>query len=233
MPPASETTVEKIRKLLALADGNKNEHEREVAMQFAMDLLAKHNLTVSQVQEFELDNETGEYQGNIRLERWTKDVLAAACTLYYTDFYIHDVCDSRGVWRSVPVFIGTKENVAVTMEVATWLIQSVRLQSNAAFKSAFDRRSFRQGAAYRLLERAREMIEAEKRQGQSTGTSLMVLRNSLESANQKYLDKLNLRYTSRRSSYISADAYAQGQSFGEKVGLDAFVKNNRSIQTSG
>ena len=39
-----ESIIQKIRKLLALAEGNKNEHEREVAMQFAMELLSKHNL---------------------------------------------------------------------------------------------------------------------------------------------------------------------------------------------
>jgi hypothetical protein len=214
-----ETTLQKIRKLLALADGNENENEREVAMQFAMDLLAKHNLTVSEVQQAEFDQHTGEYTGSIRLERWTRDVVNAACTLYYTDFYIRDIYTAKGTFRTVPVFIGTEENVAVTMEVATWLVNSIRLESNALYSDAYERRSFRQGAACRVLERAIAMVEAEKRQGQSTGTSLMVVRNSLESANQKYLERLDLRYTSPRSSYIDGAAFAQGQNFGDHVGL--------------
>jgi hypothetical protein len=215
----SETTLQKIRKLLALADGNQNQNEREVAMQFAMDLLSKHNLTMSEVMGVELGQQIGEYHGDIRLERWTKDVLTAACTLYYTDYYISDRYDWKGSRRTIPVFIGTEENVAVTMEVATWLINSIRLQSNATYKDQYDRRSFRQGAARRVMERAVAIVEAEKSQGQTTGTSLMVVRNSLESANQKYLDKLDLHYSSPRTSYVDMKAYSQGQDFGNQVGL--------------
>ena len=46
-----EAVIEKIRKLLALAEGNANEHEREVAMRFAMDLLGKHNLSIAQMEK--------------------------------------------------------------------------------------------------------------------------------------------------------------------------------------
>ncbi len=223
-PNTPETTLQKIRKLLALADGNQNENEREVAMQFAMDLLAKHNLTISQVEGIEFDRQVGEYAGNIRLERWTKHVVSAACTLYYTDFFISDRYDWKGSRRTIPVFVGTEENVTVTMEVAAWLVNSIRAQSNLAFKDPHDRRSFRQGAARRILERAEAMVEAEKRQGISTGTSLMVVRNSLESANQKYIDKLDLRYTAPRVSYVEREAYAQGLDFGDQVGLERRTK---------
>lgn len=38
---SDRSVVEKIKKLLSLAEGNQNQHERELAMKFAMDLLAK------------------------------------------------------------------------------------------------------------------------------------------------------------------------------------------------
>jgi hypothetical protein len=86
----NEPVVDKIRKLLALADGNANcnEHERDVAMRFAMDLLAKHNLTVAQVQGASLDIHIEEIEANFRLDPWIRYVLSAACKLYYTQYYI-------------------------------------------------------------------------------------------------------------------------------------------------
>src|ERR1700729_63455 len=87
------SVIDKIKKLLALADGNQNEHEREVAMQFAMDLLAKHNLTLSQVECDISKLSTIAVDGDFRLEPWVRLILQAACKLYYTEFYISERID--------------------------------------------------------------------------------------------------------------------------------------------
>ena len=220
-----ESVIQKIRKLLALAQNNKNANEREVAMQFAMDMLAKHNLSVAEIMQAGQgangdDVKVGEFESDIRLERWTKDICSAVCKLYYCDYYMTEALTANLAIRTVPVFIGTKENVAVAVEVANFLIKSVRKESNAAFVEPMRRRSFRQGAARRIYERAAEMLAAEKHSGESTGTSLVVVRNGLEKANQSYLSTIKLTYTTARVSYIDGDAYNQGQQYGESVGLE-------------
>ena len=219
-----ESIIQKIRKLLALAQNNKNANERDVAMQFAMDMLAKHNLSIAEIAQAGSagpgDVKVGEFESDIRLERWTKDICSAVCQLYYCDYYSTEAFTLNYAVRTVPVFIGTKENIAVAVELANYLIKSVRKESNAAYGDARLRRSFRQGAARRIYERAIEIIAAEKRQGASTGTSLVVVRNKLESANQNYLSTLKLTYTSPRVSYIDGNAYSQGQEFGDSVGLN-------------
>ena len=164
----AKSIVEKIKKLLALADGNQNEHEREVAMQFAMDLLSKHNLTISQVENTTSALGISEVEANFRLEPWMRTVLKAACTLYYTEIYISERYTTS--WRkvSIPVFVGTEENIAVTMEMATWLLNSIRNESNRIYKDSFERRSFRVGAADKIFDRAIEIVEAEKRASKAT-----------------------------------------------------------------
>jgi|AGTN01.3.fsa_nt_gi Protein of unknown function (DUF2786). len=220
---SQDSIVEKVRKLLALANGNQNEHERGVAMQFAMDLLAKHNLTISEVECDKSLLNTIEIEGDFRLEAWTKIILQAACKMYYTELYLSGRFDYFRYRRvDVPVFVGTAENIAVTMDVATWLIDSVRKESNRAYKHASERRSFRLGASDRILERAFAMVETEKEKANSgNGRELMVVRNQLEAANQAYLAKLNLRYTRARTSYVSSDAYSDGTAFGSQVKLRA------------
>src|ERR1700729_259940 len=94
------SVIDKIKKLLALADGNQNEHEREVAMQFAMDLLAKHNLTLSEIHHTAAKIEVEEVAGDFRMERWIHLILQATCELYYTDFFTSERwSNDRGTCR--------------------------------------------------------------------------------------------------------------------------------------
>jgi hypothetical protein len=214
-----ESIIQKIRKLLALADGNQNEHEREVAMQFAMELLSKHNLSVAQVEGQALEINVCEVEGDFaRLERWMQYVLDAVCELYYTDYYISI--------RKTAMFVGTAENVAVSIDVAEWLIQSIRKESNRLYKDSYQRRSFRTGAGWQILLRAIDLVIDEKRakKCETPGTSLIVVRDQLESANQTYLSRLHLRQTKRRCVYIDQNSFDSGTSYGNGVTLGKQAK---------
>ena len=213
-----ETIIEKIRKLLALAEGNKNEHERQVAMQFAMELLSKHNLSVAQVQGQALKIDVCVMEGDFRLERWIQWVLDAVCDLYYTDYYIST--------RKTAMFVGTAENIAVSIDVAEWLIDSIRKESNRLYKDNYQRRSFRLGAAWQIVLRAMDLVIEEKVSVQlkTPGTSLAIVRNQLERANEDYLSRLNLRQTTRRRVYIDQGSFDSGSSYGDGVALGKQAK---------
>ncbi len=217
-----DSVIEKVKKLLALAEGNQNENERNVAMQFAMDLLAKHNLTVAEISETSINFDVVEVEGNFRLEPWMRRTLSAACTLYYTDFYTSPRYDYwRGTQKDVPVFVGTSENIEVTIQMATWLLDSIRLESNREFKDSRLRRSFRLGAATRLFRRAVELVSKEQTEETSTtGSSLVVIRNKLECANKDYLDTLDLSPCRSRTIFVNQEAYAAGDAYGGQISLD-------------
>ncbi|MBS1997350.1 MAG: hypothetical protein JSS86_13610, partial [Cyanobacteria bacterium SZAS LIN-2] len=149
-------------------------------------------------------------------------VLSAACKLYYTQYYMRPVY--RGYFRDRkewhPTFVGTEENINVTMEVAGWLIGSIRAESNYLFYEQYERRSFRLGAAHKVLERACALVDEEKRNcAKGSSNSLMILRNDLEKANQKHMEKQNFGTFQSRGSYYDGDAYDQGESFGNTVNL--------------
>ena len=227
---ADKLIVEKIRKLLALADSNKNshEHERNVAMQAAMDLLAKHNLSMAHIDKATLDIEPEEATANFRLEPWIRSVISAACTLYYTSWYMRSYRHWDGRIDRQPVFVGTEENITVTIDMAGWLINSIRLESNRLYKDAFERRSFRLGAADRVFARALELVRKEEESAVTTpGTSLMVIRNKFEKANDEHMSKKNLSTFKPRAVYLNLDAFADGESFGNQVGLDRQLNGGR------
>lgn len=232
-----ESIVEKIRKLLALADGNanSNEHEREVAMRFALDLLAKHNLTVAQVDGQSLDIQIEEFTADFKLDPWVRSVLHAACTLYYTRFYISSYYDWWAETRKkVPVFVGTAENIEVTVEMAHRLMHSIRLESNRMYRTDYERRSFRLGAAYAVFKRAEDMVDAERQcSAASSGTTLTVVRNQLERANEEWMEKKNLGTYRSRATYFDPDAYDDGTVYGGTVQLGTDGKKLRRLTVGG
>lgn len=222
------TISQKIRKLLALADGNKNEHERDAAMKLALELLSKYNLDLTTVRDLSNGIDVTELKVNLKLDPWIRAVLHAACTLYYTEFIMRPVYRGnygvRKEWH--PTFIGTTENINVTIEVASWLIHSIRLESNSIFSDHYERRSFRLGAAHKLCERASRLIEEEiLRSTSSSANSLMVLRNKMQTANRKHLDKKNLGIFQSRGSYLDGDAYGRGEAYGDSVNLGQLQKS--------
>jgi hypothetical protein len=225
-----EPIIGKVKKLLALADGNQNEHERDVAMKFAMDLLAKHNLTMESLAGKAVHDGVEEFVTDFKLEPWIRTILEAASILYYTDFYISYSLQSTRfdywtmqqvkTYRRFPIFVGKSENIAVTIEVATWLLNSVRLESNRIYKDAVSRRSFRVGAADRLVVRARKLIQDEQTTGaKDVSNALVVLRNRLQTANKAYLQSLKLHYRSERQSKVLGGAYDVGAEYGDTMSL--------------
>jgi hypothetical protein len=218
---SEKSIVEKVRKLLALADSNKNshEHERAVAMQAAMDLLAKHNLSMTEITAQNLEIPPEEVSASFKLEPWVRRILSAVCKLYYTRYYMVGQRNRNNRLDRNPVFVGTAENIAVTISVATWLLNSVRLESNRMYQDAFERRSFRLGAADRIFERACEIMLSEKNEGATIGTSLMVLRNQFEKSNEMHMSTKNLKEFKPRTVYMDGNAFAEGEAFGAQVGL--------------
>lgn len=221
MDIANKPIAEKIRKLLALADRDRNshEHERNVAIQAAMDLLAKHNLSMAQVHTATLDFQPEEIHADFKLDPWVRIILSASCRMYYTSYYISGVRHWNGRIERYPVFVGTPENIHVTINMASWLINSVRLESNRTYRDAYERRSFRLGAADRIFERASNLVEKEKSAAATSGTDVMIIRNQLERANQEFLAKKNLGTFRGRSVYLDDKAYADGEDYGNQVGL--------------
>lgn len=227
-PVIDKSIIERVRKLLALADSDRNshEHERKVAMQAAMDLLAKHNLSLTQVDDATFNLELDEVTANFKTDPWIRTILSAACKLFYTDYYFKGTRNWQGRLERFPVFVGTPENIAVTIEMAGWFIQSVRQESNFLYTDAFERRSFRLGAARRIYARALEMMKAELDTMESSGTSLVVLRNQFESANAAHLAAKNLGKFKSRGVYLDQAAYADGKMYGDQVGLNRQVSND-------
>lgn len=216
----NEAVALKIRKLLALSEGNANEHEREVAMQFALELLNKHNLEMADVQGCLPATDVIQFDSEIRVEKWVQSVLSSVCMLYNTDYY--------KTVRKTARFVGTAENVAVAIDVARWLVASIRKESNRLYTDSYLRRSFCAGAAMQIFMRAFDLVEKEmaadrerafKQSSPSRCTSLAVINMRFQEDNEKFMSKLDLRTTRSRVTYVDGASFDSGSAFGVGVPL--------------
>lgn len=239
----SDDLMGKLKKILALAgEQNPNAHQRDAAMQKALELLQKHNLTLEQVQGFETGPKAVSHTDYDfgKLDPWVRALINGTTKLYYCDWY-KTKFTMGGDWR--PVFIGTPENIAVCKDITKWLMESIRNEAKRVYKGdRFAQRSFCIGAAQMIQERVREMRKVEKeaaeraRNNKEPGSSLMVLddmRNKLQQLNQEAMKGLKLTRSAARKSTYDATAGERGRQYAGGLNLGRQITGTSTKRIGG
>jgi hypothetical protein len=173
--------LSKIRKLLALADAarNSSEAEAQAAALKVQELLAAHNLTLSEVEQAggtSDDGARGVVQADRRaMYKWQVDLMAK---LADNNFCMHRVSeveahDGRKVRRSKQhVLVGRELNVQVTVATYDYLSEAVKRAANEhgyahAADTEKDHHIFLSGAVDRLCERLTERRRQQEREQQA------------------------------------------------------------------
>ena len=224
--------VDKVRKLMAVAKGTADggDHERDTAMRMALSMLAKHNLSMADLEQPMEGRKaaTDQYHST----PWMRIVGFALAELYFCSFFIASV---GGKNKRTYTFVGLEGNVATAREMTGWVIRSVQAEANAQARAAGQgetwANSFRKGAANRIASRCRELrAEAERANaGQaSSGTSLVLasLYDTEKTANSAYIaDQLGVKLVTKQTitrnnsvaGIMAGDTYGRSLSLNKQV----------------
>ena len=201
---ARESILRKIRKLLALSRGGTTEEEAAEAARVAHELLAAHNLAMSEVEQVEetdrvLDDGTVDGARDI----WPAQVWSATAQLHFCRYFYTDQRDAGrliGLRHSV---LGRRHNVEVAKLTALYLVDAVkRLADEAAQAVPGDERrlyreSFRRAGGRRLAQRVHELRAASATPDvaatRTTLPALPSLYRSESDANEAMLARLGIR----------------------------------------
>ena len=201
---ARESILRKIRKLLALSRGGTTEEEAAEAARVAHELLAAHNLAMSEVEQVEetdrvLDDGTVDGARDI----WPAQVWSATAQLHFCRYFYTDQRDAGrliGLRHSV---LGRRHNVEVAKLTALYLVDAVkRLADEAAQAVPGDERrryreSFRCACGRRLAQRLLELRAAsatpDAAATRTTLPALPSLYRSESDANEAMLARLGIR----------------------------------------
>lgn len=220
-----EPILQKIRKLLALAGNNSNEHERLSAMRKAQELLRDHNLTLADVST-NAPEEITAFLTKLKSEKWCCLVCINVCRLYYCDAILFEDA-SIGTKMMI---VGAPSNAKVAVEICNWIIRSVEAESERYYKTEDAQSAFKTGASIRISERCRTMIRRERLAGMMSSTDAgeaeknAELRRLADQKIKEFFDDKNVydqeEDPRRDKTPIDYGAFIDGVQFGNKVGLN-------------
>jgi len=228
--PKSMSTLDKVKRLLALAQSN-NPHEAAMAAAEAQRLMMKHGIEMAELNAPQsvdrLVVDTGSM--NVWYRVLAKHVAGATfCTIY--------ALSGAGPGKSTGqvAICGYKDDVAVASVLLAWLAQEVNrlcdlewapLRSSGLSANAW-KKSFRLGAVHTIGQRL-AMENQKQRAELSSGTvassalvRLDTYSNDAALAVKKFLSAEGTRLSSSRAAGPKhGDAFAQGREAGHRVGL--------------
>jgi len=222
-----ENILNKIKNMLDLANNAKNENEAALAASMAHKFMERHNLCMSEVSEFSVDEteikeETVHKTG--RLATWKMNLLhhgVAGC-------FNCKVLISQGYRMRALKLVGTKADMAIARITYDYLVTAVErlAKRHAGGYGRSYANSYKLGAVatitQRLLAQARENREEVKEYATTTGTELAVVKN----ANLKeYMGKFTGQYKTSKSN-IDRSAFNHGKSDGTRVGLNPQIQGS-------
>ena len=222
-----ESVLNRIKKALNLANRAGTEGEAQAAMARVRDMLAAHNLSMSDVKQTETPEEKAEMhwhsadKGSRSL--WKQTIWGSVARLYFCEAYY---MQKRKAW----MVIGKPSNVAVAIDIAGYLCNSAEsLASSTARQLGEDRQfanSFLVGFASRIRERVSGEIRKAKEGAVKTsfGTELIIhpLYNKAAADNKAVVLGHGFTYTSkggRGMTYTASDGYQAGRTAGGQASM--------------
>lgn len=218
MNTPNEKILDRLSKLLALAQNSgATENEAEVALAMAHKMMAKHNLSLLDIEQRSTGAGTpaglrvGELRWTVPTSRkWAAIVLQAAALVHYCRVV------QMGSGSRNYMIVGTAENCQASQMIAMHCIESM---IKASKPYGHGSNSFLVGAALGLLGKANHIL-AQANGEAGSGKDLIVLQNTLQQRNQDYLNKLGgVREKSMQLSMHSATAHHAGRRFAESLNL--------------
>jgi Protein of unknown function (DUF2786) len=219
--------IEKIQKLRAITEKRgATEDEAIAAEQRIFTLLAKYNLEISQIPndaptrpDTTIESESAERPSSV----W-KQYLYTVANLNFSECF---------TWRHHIIIVGTRANRIATLEIASYLIQTLErlAKKEAAEVPGDERRRFRhsyaEGCSTRIYERLQQMrLEAQAgRMKAEEPNSLLPALADLYETNRAQVDDFIADHFGKihhRTHYASRGhdgGYVCGYNAGENVGL--------------
>lgn len=221
----TEKILTKIRKLLAVANGNAEggEHERDTAMKMALRMLTKYNLDMAQFANQADREDRKAVQETFYAYPWMRWVANAVAELYFCKFYSSTIPQYKRIYT----FVGLESNANAALDMTRWIIKSIQKEALAERRRRGEgepfENSFLNAAGKRVAWRCDEMkVQGIKEQEQekTPGTAL-VLANFYDTeaqANARHIEVvLNVKFAKPKKS-TARESHAIGKLAGDRYG---------------
>lgn len=228
-----EKILERVRKMLAIAnDSAATEAERDLALKMAHDLLAKHELDMSDVSEAERekDDPRGHFMNTGWNAQYAKTIRNAMSKLFRCHYYHgRKINGTRGEHN----FVGRESSATTAMYMSDWIITSLLREADRRYGHRLNPagRSFCVGASSRLWVWVEELIAEKQKEFTSMGVALVLydVAKKEEEANLAFIVAMGvvLEKKARRSTNVLTNAYESGKTYADSVNLNTQIANQK------
>lgn len=224
----NEKILDRAKKMLALGKClGTTEQERDTALQMAYRLLAKHNLTVADVNMHEAPEPRDRYKVPGWSMLWAKSAHHHIADLFFCEYYYGGKINSTKCWH---YFVGKEGNATTAMHMADYIVASILKEGRTRYGDNLcpETRSFALGAVSKLRQRIAVLKEqAAKDPELSSGTALMLVNvyASEKAANALILPS-DLK-EGRAGKPADSEQWHEGRAFGDKLSLNVRVGNDQ------
>lgn len=223
--------IKRIRKLLAVGNKSKNPYEGEVntALDLAKKLMAKNNLSLSEVEIAESSDEDVQrvYSKEEKQMRFWEKLLASkvVAPIFEVEAFLH----KTGYRKNSICFVGYKKDPKIAAEIYAYLVTYIKRLGKTTEGTRKKRTSYYEGLIERLIERAKEEVylnNLEKSQ-QVCSRALVVVKK--ERINRYTAENMNIKsgrfaYRSRKDFY--GDSYQRGKQAANNIDL----RNRKKVE---
>lgn len=224
----NEKILKRMRALLAMSRDAANDNESEIAMKRLHSMLAKHNISMVDIDGPEATEEVGKSGFNSYVRPWHKAILQGVAKLYFCKSY------TSGRGRKVDIMVvGTEINREFAMGMIQSILHSVNIQSQHAANAHYPKgpqwsrfqTSFLNSASLTIYHRCMKLIE-DAQQGETPdgeGGTLPVLASVYDThwaLCEELMSKMNMKVgRNMKFQMNSAAGYNAGKDAGNKVQL--------------
>jgi len=215
-----DKVIEKIRKLLAMAEDTSSPNEAMIAARRARKLMDKHQLKREDIEDKEATQFLQTQADKVTRQRKTWLLYIASASAVLNDC----VSVVSGAPEVIYKFRGFTSDAVVAKLTMDYLVDACERQLNQSDAvGASERNFFRVGFGQAVLNRAHEIKrEREEEMVTTTGTALIPMKQKMIEQHFGKLQTFTRRH--RNPSASENKAYSDGYTAGRKTGLERQVE---------
>lgn len=241
--------VFKINALLARTDTNRGATENEAsnAAKLVQEMLIRHNLTMTDVNDFTRTEELGgmnEFKvASLKsCINWKRQLMDGISSVNMCKFFTRQYSSTYGnKLRTDFCLVGRESNVNITKEMYIYLSETIERLSSLAMKNKSTyggktwANSFKKGCVLRIIDRLQERKNRAEKEGMNGDGNALVVCSMYDKANKeisKFLNLQNIKLIKRNPIYnkFSTDGWNSGKNAANTIGLDTQVKSKKMLR---
>lgn len=229
--------IDRMKKLLAMSQDKGSENEAMLAAKRLHIMLAKHNISMTELDNNEETVDSDSIELNSR--PWVRTVSHYVAKLYFCKVYYQTHSNTKASY----FFIGTEANRTFALHIFKLIVSTIIREANAESRAVYGKNncsfvnSFWKGAKYRIGCRCEELIQMAKEGSlqDEDGTNLPALLSTYEMmdiGNEEFLnsqDDLDLKKDTRKQKGANNhEGFQRGKAAGDRVQLSRTLQASNS-----